>query len=403
MWSVLLIALLAQSSDFNAEGLKALDAGKNDAAIESFTKATAADPADYSAHFNLALAYSLSGKDAEAVPEYKKVLELHPGAYEAELNLGLSLFNTREPAAAAPYLKQAAAQKPTAFRPIYYLGEALLEMQQFAEATAAFTAAITLDARSASAELGQAQALARQGNRKESEPHYRKAAALDPADRDFLLELGSLYEEHGEFPQAIALYREFPDNPGAQERAGVLLLQSGQAGDAISVLERAVAKSPTDANRVALAKAYVKEKQLAKAEPLAAQVTSAEPADFDSRMFYGTILRDERKFPEAALAFSAASTLKPDSVEAWTELAGVLIMAEQLPQGVDALDHVRALGKETSGHFYLRAMTLDKLQRRKEAVENYDKFLAVDQNKNPDQEFVARQRIQILEREMGKR
>jgi tetratricopeptide (TPR) repeat protein len=103
MWSVLLIALLAQSSDFNAEGLKALDAGKNDTAIELFTKAVAADPADYSAHFNLALAYSLSGKDAAAIPEYKKVLELHPGVYEAELNLGLSLFNTKDAAAAVPY------------------------------------------------------------------------------------------------------------------------------------------------------------------------------------------------------------------------------------------------------------------------------------------------------------
>jgi tetratricopeptide (TPR) repeat protein len=403
MWSVLLIALLAQSPDYSAEGLKALDAGKNDAAIELFQKAISADPSDYSAHFNLALAYSLSGKDAAAIPEYKKVLELHPGVYEAELNLGLSLYNSKDPTAAVPYLKQAVAQKPQEFRPNYYLGEALLGAKQFADAAAALKTAVALDPNSATAELGLAQALAYSGSRKEAEPHYRKAAALDASSRDFLLELGTLYEDHGESADALRLFREFPDNPGAQERAGVLLLTTGDAANAIPVLEKVVAKSPTGANRFALAQAYVKTKQLNKAEPLIAQAVASAPADFDLHMFYATILRDEHKYPEAIQQFSAASTVKPDSSEAWTELAAVLTLAEQPVQALDALDHVHALGKETSGHFYMRAMTLDKLQKRKEAVEYYDKFLNANQGKNPDQEFHARQRVQILERELGKK
>jgi len=403
MWSVLLIALLAQSSDFNAEGLKALDAGKNDTAIELFTKAIAAAPADYSAHFNLALAYSLSGKDAAAIPEYKKVLELHPGVYEAELNLGLSLFNTKDAAAAVAYLKLALAQKPKEFRPNFYVGEALLATRQFPGAADAFTTALTLDPSSAPAELGLAQALAYQGNLKDAEPHYRKTASLDSANRDFLLELASLYEDHREFPEALKLYREFPENPGAQERAGVLLLQTGQAALAIPILETVVAKSPSAANRLVLAQSYVKEKQLAKAEPLLAQAVSTAPADFDLRMLYAIVLRDQRKFPEAAREFTAAAAMKQDSVEAWTELAGVLLLTEQLPQGLAALDRVSALGKETSGHFYIRAMTLDRLQKRKEAVEYYDKFLVANQDQNPDQVFHARQRILILERELGKR
>ena len=120
-------------------------------------------------------------------------------------------------------------------------------------------------------------------------------------------------------------------------------------------------------------------------------------------MFYGRILRDERKFPSAAEQFSAATKIKPDAPEAWTELAGVLIMAEQPVEGLAALDHVRALGAETSGHFYLRAITLDRLKQPKEALEAYNKFLAVSQNVNPDQEFIARQRVKALEKELGKR
>jgi len=402
MWVILFVALLAQAPDYVAEGLKALDAGNPGVAVESFTKAVAADPADYSAHFNLALAYSMSSKDAQAIPEYKKTLELHPGLYEAQLNLSMSLLNAHDPAAAIPFLKAAGEQRPKEFKPVYYLATALLETKQLAEAIPAFEKAVEMDAASAGAELGLGQALARQGHRNEAEPHYRKASNLEHSYHTYLLELATLYEEHGELPQALDIYREFPDDPGAQERAGVLLLHTGQSAAAIAALEPIVAKSPTPANQIALAQAYVREKQLAKAEPLTAKGVAAAPEDFELRMFYGRILRDERRFPSAAEQFSAAAKIKPDAVEAWTELANVLLVAEQPVDGLAALDRVHALGAETAGHFYLRAITLDRLQRSKEALEAYNKFLESSQN-NPDQEFIARQRVKALEKVLGKR
>jgi tetratricopeptide (TPR) repeat protein len=402
MWVLLFVALLAQAPDYVAEGLKALDAGNSAAAVESFTKAVAADPADYSAHFNLALAYSMLNQDAQAIPEYKKTLELHPGLYEAQLNLSMSLLNAHHPAEAIPFLKAVAEQRPKEFKPVYYLGTALLDAKQLADAITEFEKAVEMDAASAGAELGLGQALARQGHRNEAEPHYRKASNLEHSYHSYLLELATLYEEHGELPQALDIYREFPDDPGAQERAGALLLQTGQSTAAIAALEPIVAKSPTPANQIELAQAYVKEKQLAKAEPLTAKSVAAAPEDFELRMFYGRILRDERRFPSASEQFSAAAKIKPDAVDAWTELAGVLIMAEQPLEGLAALDKVHALGAETPGHFYLRAITLDRLKRNKEALEAYNSFLAASQD-NPNQELIARQRVKVLEKELGKR
>ena len=49
---------LLQTPDYDAEGTKALDDGKYEAAAASFSKAIAADPQDYYAHFNLAMAYT---------------------------------------------------------------------------------------------------------------------------------------------------------------------------------------------------------------------------------------------------------------------------------------------------------------------------------------------------------
>jgi Tfp pilus assembly protein PilF len=56
--SLALVVFLAFQTNFSEQGMKALDENRYPAAVESFTQAIAADPKDYSLHFNLALAYS---------------------------------------------------------------------------------------------------------------------------------------------------------------------------------------------------------------------------------------------------------------------------------------------------------------------------------------------------------
>lgn len=402
MWLVLAL-LIAQSVDYQAEGIKALDAKQYPAAVDLFTKAIAADPKDYVPHFHLALAYSLEAKDAEAIAEYKATLELKPDLYEAQLNIGICLLRTKNADGALPYLKAASDQKPAEFRPISYYAQALLDNRQFAEAEAAFAKAVSLNATSAAAELGMGQALARQGRLADADPHYQKAAALDPAYKSARLELAELYEQKHQPAEAIAIYRAFPENPGAQERIGALLLESGHAADGIPALEAAVAKAPTSVNRVALAEAYVKNKQSDKAVPLVAQALAAEPNDYELRMFYGRLLRDQRKFTEAVPQFLAASKLQPDAVKPWNEIVGVLTVDGQYQQALGALDRVRALGGETTVHYYMRALCLDHLHVLKDALENYKKFLEAAQGKFPDEEFKARQRARMLQYELNKR
>jgi hypothetical protein len=47
-------------------------------------------------------------------------------------------------------------------------------------------------------------------------------------------------------------------------------------------------------------------------------------------------------------------------------------------------------------------MVLDRLQQRPQALENYKKFLELDQGKSDKEDFQARQRIRVLESEVGK-
>lgn len=401
--TLLLITPLLAQPDYQADGIKALDAKNYPLALDLFTKAVAADPKDYAAHFHLALSYSLLDKYKEAIPEYRTVLELKPHLYDAELNLGICLMHLKDAAAAALVLRDAAEQKPKEFRPAFYFAQALLDQKQFADAERAFTAAIALNASSPAAEVGLAQALALQAKLADSEPHFRKAAALDAGYKPALLQLGELYETNKQAAQAIAIYREFPDNPAAQEHLGALLAQSGDAAIAIPALESAVQKSPTTANRSALAQAYVDNKQPEKAIPVVTQALATDPNNYEIHMYLGRLLRDQRKFNEAAPQFLAAAKIKPDALQPWNETVSVMIVGEQYPQALAALDRVQALGGETPIHVYFRAISYDHLHQLKEALANYNRFLEQSHGKSPDEEFKARQRARIIQNELNKR
>src|SRR5207344_2810985 len=130
---------------------------------QAFSKAIESDARDYFAHFNLAMAYTLLHKDSEAAAEYRKTLELKPALYEAELNGGIVLLRQKNPAEALPLLEDAARQKPGEFRPRYYLAESQLQTGDYGKAEESYKLATALDAKSAGAQLGMAQALVQQG------------------------------------------------------------------------------------------------------------------------------------------------------------------------------------------------------------------------------------------------
>src|SRR5437667_12152315 len=119
MWFAALLFFV--QADFTSDGMKALEAGNYADAVVAFTKATSADPKDYFAHFNLAMAHTFLRQDAEAVAEFRKTLELKPKLYEAELNGAMVLMRQKNPGEALAWLDDAAEQKPKEFRPRYCL------------------------------------------------------------------------------------------------------------------------------------------------------------------------------------------------------------------------------------------------------------------------------------------
>ena len=149
--------------------------------------------------------------------------------------------------------------------------------------------------------------------------------------------------------------------------------------------------------------AYITQKEYAKAEAVFTEALKAEPANLPLRMNYARVLREQKKYDAAAQEFYRVAQAKPDSGEAWSDLAGMLILLERDQQAIAALDKVRTLGAEKAAHHYFRAIVLDRNKAFQPALESYEKFLAMSEGKNPDEEFKARQRVRILKKELSKR
>jgi tetratricopeptide (TPR) repeat protein len=394
--------LFAPQQDFPADGLKALDAGQPAAAEALFRQAVAKDPRDVAAHFNLALALSVAQKDDEAIQELRRTLELQPRLYQADVNLATLLLRNNRAADVLPVLKDAVTQQPKELRAILLYAQALYQTGDFVQADQYFRTAIEIDPKSAQGQSGLAQTLLKESKLAEAAEHFRTAAALDPEYKSDLLTLAAAYESSGMRSEAIAVYREFPENSAAKERLAQLLAV-GNPADAIPALEQVVKQSPTVANRLRLADAYKANKQIDKVVEQLQLAAISEPDNFDVRMGLGRELRDLRRLVPAAQQFAAAAKIRPDSVKAWNELANVLVVNEDYAGGLAALDHVRALGQEGPGDYFYRAISLERLKQPKPALEAYQQFLAADGGKNPDQEFQARQRIRIIESELNRR
>jgi tetratricopeptide (TPR) repeat protein len=396
--------LLARGAPFDLQddGLKALDQQNYQQAQEIFSKLAAADPKDYAALFNLALAEIGLKREPQAVEHLKQALTLKPGLYEAELNLGILQLRNHNAPDALTVLRDAVKQKPNAARAQRYLGDALLASDDAVGAADAYRAALSADPKLAAAELGLGQSLLKQKQVAEAVPHYRQAASLDPNLKSYQLEIAGALLQANERDKAIEFLEEFAEDAGAREELGRVYLGENRPADAVTEFQAAVRLSPTAANQLALATALIRNKHPEAAQPLLERALATSPSDYDLRMVVGRIHRDRHEYVPAANQFLVAAELRPDSVEAWNEAAAVLVPAEEYPQALACLDKVHNLRADTAGDFYYRAIVLDKLRQVKPALASYQRFLELSQGKNPDQEFIARQRSRILEREANR-
>ena len=66
-----------------------------------------------------------------------------------------------------------------------------------------------------------------------------------------------------------------------------------------------------------------------------------------------------------------------------------------------AMDRLAKMETPKPGSWFVRAICYDKLSRKAEAIEAYQKFLDLDGGQHDTQDFQARHRILALQRELA--
>jgi tetratricopeptide (TPR) repeat protein len=121
------------------------------------------------------------------------------------------------------------------------------------------------------------------------------------------------------------------------------------------------------------------------------------------RLTLGRLLREAKNLPGAAKEFYNAAQADPKSLTAWRELSSTLFLLENYQGALLGFDKLRALGEETTGELYLRALCYDRMKLYKEALPAYEKFLAASVGKSPEEEFKARQRVRVVKKVLDKK
>lgn len=394
---------LLQQAD---SALKKEDYAAASAALQGYL---AQKPEDYRAKFNLALAYSMTGRQGDAIRLYQEVLVQQPDLLAARVNLGILLLQQGNAAEALDQFQQVVAQKPDHWAAQVNRAGALVELGRNQEAAEAYQRALALKPDHAPTQLAYGKVLAAT-DPVAAETHLRRALELDPSLEEAKSVLaGVLVAQAAQgadtLTEAEGLYREMlashPADTKLHLRLADIYLQQKRLPEAIQELETARAGTPANAdlNRTLL-EAYLEAKENDKAQALLPDVLAQDPADARLYMLQGSLLMAKRQYPEAADAFRSAIKLAPREAQGYTDLASALYLMSDYEGTVMALENVAALGKDTPGTYFLRGITLDKLQIKERAYDNYQKFLQSDGKKNPDQEFQARQRSRVLEREL---
>lgn len=388
-------------NDLLDEARRDIDQQKFQAAIEPLQKFIAQKPDFAYAHFQLAYAYTALERKEEALAEYRRAAALDPKMPEAQLNLGLLLLPDHPAEAVAP-LERAAALLPSESRPLYLLGIARQNSGDLPGAEKALEGAVHLDSKDAVARLRLANLYLNAKRPVDAEKQFRAAAEQDPKSAEALAGLAKSLDAQNK-PEAADAYREYlavqPGDRDARERLLHLLLAQEKYEEAQAELDRVSAGHPPTEDTLRMrADIEIAQKKWPEAVATLRQTIALAPKDATLHGGLGRILMQTRDFAGAERELKIALQMDSSNLAYWKDLASSFYLAGDYRNALAALDIVAEHEEPGAIEWFVRALCNDKLNQAQPALDAYEKFLALDGNKNPDQVWQAQQRSQVLRR-----
>jgi len=382
------------------EAKRYIDKNEFEEAITPLQKVIGEQPDSAYAHFQLAYVYTALKKSSEARAEYERTIAIDPKMSEAYLDLGILLLD-KDPAAAVAPLTKAAELLPAQSRPHFLVGVALERSGNASAAATAFENAVALDPLDVDTllHLGETYfALNRPAN---AEQKFRGAIERQPQEPRALLGLARSLDQQKK-PEAAEAYEQYlaaqPADSVARARLVHLYLEQNKFDAADAELSRTDSGKPSLELLKLRADIQIGRKKWDDAVLTLQQAVALAPGEAELHGGLARVYMQKRDFPAAEKELRAALRLDGKNTVYWKDLSSTFFLGGNYPAALATLDEIAKVEQPIAGTWFVRAICYDKLNQPKPALEAYQKFLELDQDKNPDQVWQAQQRSKVLKR-----
>jgi tetratricopeptide (TPR) repeat protein len=380
------------------------EADKNNyaAARADYDKYLEQRPNDAAAHFDLGYVYTAQQQSDKAIAEYRKAVALDPKMIQAQLNLGISLLSD-DPKAAIEPLQKVIALNYAFERGHYMLGFA---EERSGDATAAekeFTVAVKLNPNDADAHGALARIDLASGKAADAETEFRELLRLKPGDSEAELGLAeSLLQQKktADATEALAAYlKANPSDHKARLMQASALTEMGKNDEALAALDLAAKDGSETAEALKLRSViYYRKGDFAKEAIALQKAIALTPEDASLHAQLGHALLETKDYAGAVRELNTALRLDPSSTDTMRDLVSAGYLQKDF---ADTLLTLEALGRRVplnAGAWFVRGSCYDHMNQPEEALDAYQKFLAMNTDKGSNQYFEATERVRFLQK-----
>jgi len=295
----------AEAIKFYNKGLELRDAGKLQAAAESFKKVIEIDPNWPWAHLDLGMIYARLNDFPAAIKAFTKTIELDPNFAEAHSNLGFVYFATGANDAAIKSLQEALRLKPD-LDPARRMLVAVYERVGRKE---------------------DAEKLSK-SERTPNDPRRYYMRGLDE------VRLGNIEEALAALRKAVELDANFTE---AHALLAEIYMRRERYTEAIPAFERVLAsRAEDDATLYNLGYAYWKANRFEESAEALQRAIKVKPDNAQLYELLSHVYIRAEKYMAAKEALNTLLKLKPDDASAYQRLAGAHFMLKQPDEGIAA-------------------------------------------------------------------
>jgi predicted Zn-dependent protease len=424
------VAALAQSSSSSASGSAVANTGTPPATQPSISAEVAsaesaiagsdwktaqtkldaylsAHPTDARALFDAGYVADAQNRLDDAAGFYRRAIAANPKSFEAHISLGLLLARQNKPEEARPELAIATTLDPGDAGP-ELKARAWRALARIDRETDPATAsndlleALKLSPETPEDTLLAAELAEKAGQNDAAEAAYRRVLAKDPNSVPANAGLAHLLILRKQYPDAETLLRaalaNAPDDPTLNAQLATVLVAEDDA-DALPLLQKLHGAHPADpAITRMLAEVLAVAGDYAGSDRLYLHLLAADPQDATLLVAHGQNLVRQAQLEAAEKVFDKATQIDPANADGWSGLAFAASRTAHPDVALHALTMRSRYLPENSSTLFLWAISYDALHQKQQAAAYYHRFLDAAAGKYPNQEWQARQRLQILDK-----